>query len=617
MIGPDIIFNMEIVKTSTLARCFNLLSLRDRRKLVIASSAQILLSVLDLIGIGLVGLIGALAVTGIQSQNPTGRAQKLLEFFQLDSYTIQTQVSIIGLMAAFVLVSRTVLSMIITKRILFFLASRCAVLSKRLTTGILSKSLLFIQSRSTQELVYAASVGVETVFLKVLAAGVSFIADAVLLIFMLAILVIVDPIIALVTLLLFLGVALLLYFFMHSRAQSLGVDNSRVEVEINNKMVEVLSSFREALVHDRLGYYTNKISSFRETSYDLIAKINFLPSIAKYVIELTLVVGSLLIGGVAFVLNDAPKAVATIAIFMAVSSRIAPAVMRLQQSAIQIRSNLGAAEITIGLSEDLGIVEYFVEPARNFDSKYQGFVGDISVQNLSFQYPEASEGILKNVSFGLKSGQTLAIIGRSGSGKTTLVDSLLGVIPISEEAEVKISNLSPLEAFKKWPGAISYVPQNISLISGTIRENISFGYDTHHQPDGDFWEVLNMAELSSFVNSLPDGLDHKLIEAGSNLSGGQRQRLGIARAMFTKPKLLILDEATSALDNETERAISKALAALAGKITIVVIAHRISTIRNADNILYLSGGEIQAMGNYDYIKSKIPNFDLESEIKKD
>jgi ABC-type multidrug transport system fused ATPase/permease subunit len=126
-----------------------------------------------------------------------------------------------------------------------------------------------------------------------------------------------------------------------------------------------------------------------------------------------------------------------------------------------------------------------------------------------------------------------------------------------------------------------------------------------------------MAELSSFVNSLPDGLDHKLIEAGSNLSGGQRQRLGIARAMFTKPKLLILDEATSALDNETERAISKALAALAGKITIVVIAHRISTIRNADNILYLSGGEIQAMGNYDYIKSKIPNFDLESEIKKD
>jgi ABC-type multidrug transport system fused ATPase/permease subunit len=608
---------MEIVKTSTLARCFNLLSLRDRRKLVIASSAQILLCVLDLIGIGLVGLIGALAVTGIQSQNSTGRAQKLLEFFQLDSYTIQTQVSIIGLMAAFVLVSRTVLSMIITKRILFFLASRCAVLSKRLTTGILSKSLLFIQSRSTQELVYAASVGVETVFLKVLAAGVSFIADAVLLIFMLAILVIVDPIIALVTLLLFLGVALLLYFFMHSRAQSLGVDNSRVEVEINNKMVEVLSSFREALVHDRLGYYTNKISSFRETSYDLIAKINFLPSIAKYVIELTLVVGSLLIGGVAFVLNDAPKAVATIAIFMAVSSRIAPAVMRLQQSAIQIRSNLGAAEITIGLSEDLGIVEYFVEPARNFDSKYQGFVGDISVQNLSFQYPEASEGSLKNVSFGLKSGQTLAIIGRSGAGKTTLVDSLLGVIPISEEAEVKISNLSPLEAFKKWPGAISYVPQNISLISGTIRENISFGYDTHHQPDGDFWEVLNMAELSSFVNSLPDGLDHKLIEAGSNLSGGQRQRLGIARAMFTKPKLLILDEATSALDNETERAISKALAALAGKITIVVIAHRISTIRNADNILYLSGGEIQAMGNYDYIKSKIPNFDLESEIKKD
>ena len=608
---------MGIVKSSTLVRCFNLLSLKDRRKLILASSAQILLTILDLIGIGLVGLIGALAVTGIQSQNSGGRTQKFLQFFQIDSYTIQTQVSIIGLLAALVLVSRTVLSMFITKRILFFLASRCAILSKKLTTGILSKSLLFIQSRSTQELVYAASVGVETVFLKVLAAGVSFLADAALLIFMLVILVIVDPIIALVTLLLFLGVALLLYFFMHSRAQSLGVDNSRIEVEINNKMVEVLSSFREALVHDRLGYYTNKISSFRESSYDLIAKINFLPSITKYVIELTLVVGSLLIGGVAFLLNDAPKAVATIAIFMAVSSRIAPAVMRLQQSAIQIRSNLGAAEITIGLSEDLGIVEYFIKPTLNFDSDYKGFVGDISVRNLAFQYPEANKSSLKNLSFSISSGQTLAIIGRSGAGKTTLVDSLLGVLPINEEAEVKISNLLPLEAFKKWPGAVSYVPQNISLISGTIRENISFGYDSQHQPDEYFWDVLELAELSSFVRSLPDGLDHKLIEAGSNLSGGQRQRLGIARAMFTKPKLLILDEATSALDNETEKAISKALAALAGKITIVIIAHRISTIKNADNILYLNEGEIQAMGSFDYIKSEIPNFDRESEIKKD
>ena len=608
---------MVIVKSSTLVRCFNLLSFKDRRKLILASSAQILLTILDLIGIGLVGLIGALAVTGIQSQNSGGRTQKFLQFFQIDSYTIQTQVSIIGLLAALVLISRTVLSMFITKRILFFLASRCAILSKKLTTGILSKSLLFIQSRSTQELVYAASVGVETVFLKVLAAGVSFIADAALLMFMLVILVIVDPIIALVTLLLFLGVALLLYFFMHSRAQSLGVDNSRIEVEINNKMVEVLSSFREALVHDRLGYYTNKISSFRESSYDLIAKINFLPSITKYVIELTLVVGSLLIGGVAFLLNDAPKAVATIAIFMAVSSRIAPAVMRLQQSAIQIKSNLGAAEITIGLSEDLGIVEYFIKPTRSFDPEYEGFVGDISVRNLSFQYPEANKSSLKNLSFSISSGQTLAIIGRSGAGKTTLVDSHLGVLPINEEAEVKISNLLPLEAFKKWPGAVSYVPQNISLISGTIRENISFGYDSQHQPDEYFWDVLELAELSSFVRSLPDGLDHKLIEAGSNLSGGQRQRLGIARAMFTKPKLLILDEATSALDNETEGAISKALATLAGKITIVIIAHRISTIKNADNILYLNGGEIQAMGSFDYIKSEIPNFDRESEIKKD
>ncbi|CAN2246174.1 MdlB ABC-type multidrug transport system, ATPase and permease components [actinobacterium SCGC AAA044-D11] len=608
---------MNKVQASTFTRCFNLLSARDRKKLALASLAQILLTVLDLVGVALVGLIGALAVNGIQSQNPAGRTQKILSLFQIDSYQIQTQVSIIGLIAAAVLVSRTALSMILAKKILFFLAKRCALMSTKLTAGILTKSLLFIQSRSSQELVYAASVGVETVFLKVLASGVAFIADAALLFLMLLVLLVVDPIIALITLVLFLGVAVLLYYFMHSRAQYLGVENSKIEVAINDKMVEVLSSYREVLVHDRRGYYVNKISRYRESSFGLIAKINFLPSITKYVIELTLVIGSLLIGGIEFLINDAHKAVATIAIFMAVSSRIAPAVMRLQQSAIQIRSNLGAAELTIGLSEELGVFDEFNEVSYRFDSEYKGFIPSISVNDLTFTYPGSRKASLSGISFNVETGKTLAIVGKSGAGKTTLVDSLLGVLPIRSDVEIKISNVDPLEAFKKWPGAISYVPQHINLMAGTIKENICFGYDSDAYADNDYWIALEIAELADFVKSLPDGLEHRIIQDGSNLSGGQRQRLGIARAMFTKPKLLILDEATSALDNETERAVSKALVALSGKITIVVIAHRMTTIRSADNVLYLNEGRIEAFGDFNFIKSKIPNFDLDTDLTKD
>ena len=600
---------MHKLQNSTIYRCFCMLSRNDRKKLVLGSCTQIFLSILDLIGVGLIGIIGAMAVRGIQSQNPGGRTQQVIEFFSLNTFTIQTQVTIIGISAAVVLLGRTALSMLIARKILRFLAKRSSEVAAILTSGILSKSLLFIQERSRQELIYAASIGVETVFLKVLAASVSFISDAALLILMLIVLILIDPVIALVTMILFLGVAFLLYYFMHNKAQYLGIENSRIEVEINSRMSEIFDSYREAIVHDRQGFYADKINDLRTSSFGLIAKINFLPSITKYVIELTLVLGSLVVGGFEFLTNDSVRAVATIAVFMAVSSRIAPAIMRLQQAAIQIRSNIGAAEITIRLSEELKRDIYARNVVESFNTDYVGFKPTISVDNLSFTYPNSKSSALKNVSFAVGAGETVAILGRSGAGKTTLVDCILGILPVQGNSIVKISDTNPLESFKIWPGAISDVPQEINLIKGSIKENICFGYKPELFDEADFWEAIKSADLYDFVRSTREGLDFQIAENGSNLSGGQKQRVGIARALFTKPRILILDEATSALDNETERAIAKAIKELAGKITILVIAHRLSTVRSAGSCLYIHDGEILAAGNYEYIKSVVPNFD--------
>jgi len=211
------------------------------------------------------------------------------------------------------------------------------------------------------------------------------------------------------------------------------------------------------------------------------------------------------------------------------------------------------------------------------------------------------------------SGKSIAIVGPSGAGKTSIVDVLLGVLN-PDEGKISISNLSPLAAVAKWPGAVSYVPQDVTISNGTIRQNVALGYPEDVASDELVSEAIRIAQLTDFVASLPNGLDTHVGERGTKISGGQRQRLGIARAMFTKPKLLVLDEATSSLDGQTESDISDAIHNLKGTVTVVMIAHRLSTVRNADTVIYMDQGKILAQGTFEEVRNSIPDFDNQARL---
>jgi ABC-type multidrug transport system fused ATPase/permease subunit len=213
----------------------------------------------------------------------------------------------------------------------------------------------------------------------------------------------------------------------------------------------------------------------------------------------------------------------------------------------------------------------------------------------------------------ISAGKFVAIVGSSGAGKTTLIDTLLGVLE-PNTGLIKISELSPKESITKWPGAISYVPQDINIFDGTIRTNVALGYPKELATDEMVWEAVNFAELGDVVNELPNGIDTEIGERGIKLSGGQRQRLGIARALFSKPQLLVLDEATSSLDSETELRISKAIQNLKGKVTVVIIAHRLSTVRKADHVYYLEDGKIKAFGSFEEVRKISPEFDKQAKL---
>ena len=312
-------------------------------------------------------------------------------------------------------------------------------------------------------------------------------------------------------------------------------------------------------------------------------------------------------------MQDARHAVGTLSVFLAAGTRIAPAIMRLQQSAIQIRSSIGAAMPTLVLIESLKGAPPVREVDDELDVIHEGFKSNISLVSVGLTYPGKGSPALDNVSLELVPGNSLAIVGPSGAGKTSLVDVLLGVLP-ADSGVVSIAGKLPLNAISTWPGAISYVPQDVTISNGSFRDNVGLGYPKEVVTDELVWSALEVAQLSDFVRLLPQGLDTPVGERGTKISGGQRQRLGIARAMFTRPKLLVLDEATSSLDGQTEADISDAIQALKGIVTVVMIAHRLSTVRTADQVIYMEKGKVLARGTFEEVRSAVPDFDSQAKL---
>jgi len=511
------------------------------------------------------------------------------------------------------MVLKSVLSMIFIRKILFFLSFKGARISSILVSRLLAQPLLTVQSRSNQETLFALTSGVSSITIGVLATFVALISDTSLLLVMAIGLFVVDPVLSVSTFALFAAIAFMLYRVMQVRARNLGEKNRQTNVDSNSLILEVLSSYRELVVKNRRNYYSRKIGDKRHQLAAATAELSFMPNISKYVIEITVIVGSLMISAIQFVTQDAAHAAATLSVFFAASTRIAPAVLRIQQSSLTIRSNTGLAGPTLDLIESLGIDALVKEDAGFIDFVHDGFIAELEIMNVSLKYPGKDTFAVNNLSLNIKKGEIVAFVGPSGAGKTTLVDILLGILE-PEKGQVMISGLPPLDAIVKWPGAIGYMPQDTLIANGTVRENVMLGFDAKVEYEEQVSKALNTAQLSEFVLALPFGLDQPMGDRGTSISGGQRQRLGIARAIFTAPKLLVLDEATSALDGETEANISSAIQVFRGDVTVLMIAHRLSTVLTADRVIYMDKGEIKSQGSFEEVRRAVPDFDRQANL---
>jgi ABC-type multidrug transport system fused ATPase/permease subunit len=238
---------------------------------------------------------------------------------------------------------------------------------------------------------------------------------------------------------------------------------------------------------------------------------------------------------------------------------------------------------------------------------------DVAVSDLRVDYPGSDTPAILGVTFTLPAGGALAVVGPSGGGKSTLADAILGVVQPTAGA-VQIGGLTPEQVVRRYPGLVAYVPQSVALVSGSVRDNVALGRTRDEIDDERVWTALKRAHLADYLADARDGLDTEVGERGVQLSGGQRQRLGIARALYTEPRLLVMDEATSALDAEIENLVTQTIEELGSEVTTITIAHRLATVRRADTVIYLDHGRMLAQGTFEEVRTAVPRFDRQANL---
>lgn len=598
---------------SYFKRSLSLFSPQDKKKYLIVGALQASLAFLDLIGVAIFAIVAALAIRGVQSQSPGTTVSKILEYLHLESFSFQSQVAILGTCATFFLVFKTIITMVTTRKILLFLGNKSAVISEQLTTKVLSLKLSAINTKSVSDIQYALGYGVNSIVLGILGVFITIFTDSALLIILAIGVLVIDPVIALFSLVLFSGIGTALYLILHKRARKVGENVSVYAIESNRILEEVIVSFREVYSRGRLQFYADKIGKIRSNYAQASAEQVFLPNISKYVLETSVILGAMAVSAMQFIFYDASHAAAGLALFVATGTRLAPALLRIQQSLISLQGNIGTSLQTFALIDLARDFEELPISDSKIDVKHSGFVPEVELTNVDFKFVGQEEFTIKNLNLRIMPGTVTAIVGGSGAGKTTLADIILGIHePTNGTAH--ISGIRASEAVKKWPGAISYVPQDVTIFDSSINENILLGYDSTPVSLELTKQALAWGHFDEDFLDSRDFENGSLGPRGSNLSGGQRQRVGLARAMLTKPLMLILDEATSALDSKTESLITESLRNLKGKITLIVIAHRLSTIRDADTVVFLKNGQIEAAGTFTEVRTQIPDFDEQATL---
>jgi ATP-binding cassette, subfamily B, bacterial PglK len=371
-------------------------------------------------------------------------------------------------------------------------------------------------------------------------------------------------------------------------------------------MNQSLSAVKDVKVRGAEKYFADEVHDLRQRLIGPYRTVVLSGITPRYVLELAMMGAAAVIAAVAFSTEPVNSATAIVAVFLAGGFRMLAPLNKVVFAISQARATMPSLE---QLRDDLQLADREeVETALQVREQVQveSLRPRLALRDVDFAYVPGVP-VLDSVTFSIEQGESIGLVGGSGAGKSTLVDILLGLLQ-PDQGEVLVDGWPINTVRRQWQSSIGYVPQSIVLFDASVRANVAFGVPADDIDDEQVWHVLELAQLADVVQELPDRLDDIVGEAGIQLSGGQRQRLGVARALYHDPKILMFDEATSALDNETEFKLTEVLESFKGMLTSITIAHRLSTVRRCDRLLYLEQGRLAGDGTFEVLDATVPGF---------
>lgn len=591
-----------------------LMGKKEKRYLALSLAAQVLLSFMDLLGVLILGVLSSRILNdylGLANSN-SGTLASVQRVFHLENLKVMQMASLV--VAIFVL--KAILSLTLSWRIYALLAKRANSVSNSLLDDFLETPFVWVRKMDDQTLPFAFMEGINALSIGVLANLILLASDLAMVTVLFLGLIQMSIIATLFSVLLFGSLTYLLIRFIAPRIRHIGRLGASLSIEGRASILDIKELFQEFPNREKARFFELKAREIRRRSSDNYAREQWLTGLPKNVLETAGIIGIFLILLLASITGTTQSNIGLVTVFLGGTSRVVPALLRMQANWLTINRNIGYVDEAMPVLERIRATtrtESRFQQSEDRDKEMRFRSGGLSFTNVEFCYPDADRNTIQGVSFTVEPGEKIAIVGDSGAGKTTLANLILGLfIPTLGKIDYEYSNKPVFDVSFSETG---YLPQKPYIFSGSILSNVCLTDDDSTIDLRRFHMATQQAQIFDFVQSLTNQERTIAGFGGISLSGGERQRIALARVLYLNPSVIVLDEPTSSLDSETDDFVSRTLTSPELQSTVFVVAHKYSTVRSVNRILYLEDGKVLAFGTWEEIIKNVPRFALQAKLQ--
>lgn len=576
---------------------------RDRRRLRLVALYGVLIAALDTIALVLVYAL----ITLLNNEPVTGIANALVGSQTGGHDRYRPALILLGI-TAMLFVLRSLLSVLGLWLTSGAANAADADLISRLLIGHARAPQLMRLERNSSETIRTVLISVDQVIFGVVGSSVALVANVAVAVAVALGLFLSSPPVAFAVTIYFLLIAVAWVRIVRGGLVRRGLRVQELQQERYRLVLQALAAAKELQLRGRAIFYADAAITRTRGINAAMRGANVVNGSLRYLLETSLVLGAVLVVAAAGLTGGRNSVLPAVGLVLAGAFRFLPALNQILFLGNQVQFNDSATDFVERELETFGRFGHEPEPQPASAASTLQFEQEVRLEEVTFRYPTRAEPALRKVSLNLRPGEFVGIVGPTGSGKSTLLDIVLGMLE-PDTGRITIDGAPLADRLEAWQRSIGYVPQDVYLVDETLRTNVALGWYGDEVDEPSVVEAIRLAGLDTVVAELPEGLETVVGERGVRLSGGQRQRIGLARALYTRPTVLVLDEATSNLDQLTEHRIVETLAALRGGVTIIVVTHRAASVRDCDRLYYLESGAIRAVGTFDEIRVSVPEFD--------